>query len=88
MIVEFVFVLFHISDGVFLNLILTFLESFCLLYNLIPYLSGFQSGLRQNKYCSCDNTYDRALLLSCGQSFPPVFSVVFKNATGMYDFRH
>ena len=84
MIVEIVFVLFHISDGVFLNLILTFLENFCLLYNLIPYLSG----LRQNKYCSCDNTYDRALLLSCGQSFPPVFSVFFKNVTGMYDFRH
>ena len=42
-IVEFVFVLVHISDGVFLILIRTFLEKFCVLYNPVSYLSGCQS---------------------------------------------
>ena len=33
-----------------------------------------------------DSSCKRVLPLSCGQSFPPVFSVVFKNVTGMYEF--
>ena len=48
----FVFVQVHINDEGFLILIVTFLEKFYFLYNLISCLSGCHSELHQNKYCS------------------------------------
>ena len=33
-----------------------------------------------------DSSSKRVLLLSCGQSFPPVFPEFFRNFTGMYEF--
>ena len=45
--VEFVFFQFRIIDVVFLILIITFLEKFCILCNLISYLGVCHNELRQ-----------------------------------------
>ena len=50
--VEFVFFQVHIVDVVFLVLIMTFLEKFCLLCSLISCLNVYHSELRQNVCCS------------------------------------
>ena len=52
MIVKFVFVRVHISDEVFLTLIVTFLEIFCLLCSPISNLSECHKELRQKKFRS------------------------------------
>ena len=51
-IVEFVFFQVHINDVVFLVLIMTFLEKFCLLCSLISNLSVCHNKLCQNMCCS------------------------------------
>ena len=51
-ILGFVFVQVHINDEAFLVMIVTFLEKFCLLYNIISCLSGCNSELHLGKFCS------------------------------------
>ena len=50
-IIKFVFFRVRIIDVVFRVLIMTFLEKFCLLYNLVSYLGVCHNGLRQNRCC-------------------------------------
>ena len=76
----------HITDVVFLILVMTFVERFCLMCSPIEYLGDCHNESRQNKCCSLVIFLVSVYYLYLVVFFPPMFRVFLSRFTGMHDF--